>query len=205
MDNRDRYSTTVYWAKMSLPVIAGGLLVAMVLASSQNTSGIPIEDASKEEAEIVLERSMSRTTHSTVSKSGSKVKFVADKIVPDDQDENLMHGQDVKIDVKGINGVKTHIEGPVGRLNSETQIANFDEDAFVQTSGNVQIQGRELRADLISGQFESEKPVTVTLSGTVLTADAFVARPASKGSKNYIIDFKNNVVMVYTPNTATTE
>ncbi len=194
----DRYSRMVAWLKVSLPLLALGILSTLFLISRVVDPPATIPFADAEVQERLNNQQATNSYFSGISAGGDEIEIIADKVqgAQTETGTNLVENVDVKVD---------YVSGLQATLSADQALVNIAEDR-TRLTGNVKIvtsQGYVLLSDLMlvrmsSPEMESPGPVQGDTPVGTIDAGAMHFFVPEGHEKSQLV-FTNGVKLLYQP------
>lgn len=156
----DRYSRAVAWLKVSLPLIALGILSTLFLISRavDPPSSIPFAD-SEVQARLTNQQ-VTGPLYTGMSANGDEIEFIADTVVnsPDEVGTNI--SQNVFVTVDYASGLRATLEANTAETNISEDRSRLTGDVKVVTSHGYVLESDLLFVRMTTPDIVSPGPVT---------------------------------------------
>lgn len=194
----DRYSRMVAWLKVSLPLVALGILSTLFLISRvvDPPSTIPFADS-----EVQARLSSQQVTgpyYSSMSADGDQIDFVADTVVNSTEHAGTNIAENVDVVVNFASGVTATLKANRAETNMPEDRSRLSGDVKVVTSHGYELESalllvRMSTPDVLSpGAVEGHTPVGPIEAGAM---HYFVPDDADGAQ----LIFTNGVKLIYNP------
>lgn len=192
------HSKLVAWAKVTLPLLALGLLATLFLFSRKidPTDAIPYADVDVEER--AREPRLTMPTFAGVTSDGSALSIAATEARPDSAT-----GVGTALAIMGKletpDGARIDMMAAKGVLNTEAGLMTLDGGVSLTTTTGYAIKTQTLVAKLDQTSLISPDAVTATTPMGQLQAGEMSLTQDPKQAKAYLLVFKGHVKLLYTP------
>jgi lipopolysaccharide export system protein LptC len=194
----DRYSRTVAWLKVSLPLLALVILSTLFLISRvvEPTATIPFADA---EVQMRLARQQVTGPYfSGVSSDGDQIEIYAEVFSAAGGREGENSIQDVRLSVRFADGLQARLVADKAIVNIAEDISRLDGHVRFETSDGYALSGDHFDVRMSSPEISaSETIVGKTPAGSVTAGSMHIAKPRNNGSIRLV--FTNGVKVLYNP------
>lgn len=194
----DRYSRTVAWLKVALPLMALGLLSTLFLLSRAITPTTVIPFADPEVRDRLANQQITGPYFSGTTANGDQISFIAEKVTSPPETVGLSQADDVFVRLDLANGTNIIVK-------SDTATVNLPKDE-TELTGNVILttsQGYIVRSQLLIAQIANldvTSPETVfaqTPAGDLIAGGMQIKSPAPEAPAQMV--FTNGVKLLYQP------
>ena len=194
----DRYSRMVALLKVSLPLIALGILSTLFLVSRAVDPPSTIPFADSEVQERLTNQQVTGPLYTGMSANGDQIEFIAETVVnsPDDVGTNISQNVDVTVDY--ASGLRATLEANTAETNMSEDRSRLIGDVKIVTSHGYELESELLLVRMTTPDIFSPGPVTGhTPVGPVDagTMHYFV----TEGSEGAQLVFTKGVKLIYLP------
>jgi lipopolysaccharide export system protein LptC len=190
---RDAHTRRVRFLKVSLPLVALGILSSLFLFSRSITMDGALPFAEVDVADRLREPKMTDVTLATASENGSLISMTAAKVVPS------QNGPVTSSDVQGT--IKSRSGDVIGLTAAHIQYSNGAETAALTGGVLITSAGYDMTTEALDLALQS---ATLASRGAVravgplgqLDAGLMSANQTTEGA---VIVFKSGVTLLYTP------
>jgi lipopolysaccharide export system protein LptC len=192
------HSRLVVWAKVTLPLLALGLLATLFLFSRQidPTDAIPYAEVDVEER--AREPRLTQPTYAGVTSDGSALSLSADEARPDNT-----AGVGTATKIVGLletpDGARVDMVAANGELDTEAGLMTLDGGVSLTTTSGYSIQTQALIAKLDRTGLASPGAVTATGPMGRIDAEEMMLTQDPAKADAYLLVFKGHVKLLYTP------
>lgn len=194
----DRYSKTVNFLKIALPLLALALLSTLFLISRAVTPAATIPFADAEVQERLTTQQVTGPYFSGTSPRGDQIAFVAERLQTPDGTVGTNHAEDVLVNVDFADGTSLVVESDEAQVDIAFDIASLDGNVEVISSQGLRVLSDQLlitlsRLDITSpGQVRGESEL-----GTIDAGAMHVVAPDESSEPQWL--FTKGVKMLYRP------
>jgi lipopolysaccharide export system protein LptC len=192
------HSRFVVWAKVTLPLLALGLLATMFLFSRQIDPSDAIPYAEVDVEERAREPRLTMPTYAGMTSDGSALSLTAAEARPDDT-----AGIGTATTIVGIletpDGARVDLASANGVLDTAAGLMTLDGGVTVTTTSGYAVQSQTLVAKLDQTGLTSPGEVTATSPMGRINADEMILSQDPKQPDAYLLVFKGHVKLLYTP------
>ncbi len=190
------YSKAVVWVKVTLPLIALGLLSSLFLLA-----GTPDPDAALPYAEVDIdqiarEQRVTEPRFAGVLAEGQELILVADAVTADAGQTEQIRAQTIEGRMDLSAEAFLTVEAALGNFDMARQSATLSDGVMVQSSQGYQLDSAELVMALDRVELRAPGAVHITGPGLDLTADS-MEMVGPEGET--ILRFNGAVRMLYEP------
>lgn len=190
------YSKAVVWVKITLPLVAIGLLSSLFLLS-----GAPDPDAALPYAEVDIdqitrEQRVSEPRFAGILGDGQEIVLTADAVSADAGQTDRIQAQSVegRVDLNLTEFLT--LQADFGEIDMTAQMATFSEDVVLQSSMGYRFESETLVMALDVINMRSPTPIHVTGPGLDVTADTMEFAGPDGAT---ILRFNGSVRVLYEP------
>ncbi|MEE4189011.1 MAG: hypothetical protein V2I76_11270 [Roseobacter sp.] len=196
--NGDRYSRTVAWLKVSLPLIALAILSTLFLLSRAVDQPVAIPFADSEVQARLNNQQVTGPYFSSVSANGDKIDFVADTVTAARDSVGTNEADNVDVLVEFSTGVEATLRAHHARISIADDRSRLTGDVEITTSRGYVLNTALLLVRMSSVDLNSPGPI----SGMTPVG------PINAGTMHYFVDadtgegqlvFTNGVKLLYLP------
>lgn len=194
----DRYSRTVAWLKVALPLAALGLLSTLFLLSRviDPTESIPFADT--EVQDRLLNQQISGPYYSGTSADGDQIAFVAEKVTTPSGLTGTNRADDVFVKINRTDGTTVNITSHVATINVGEDIADLTGDVVITTSQGYVVTSQAIFTRLTILDLRSPDTVLATTpAGDLIAGSMHLTTPEPDAPAQLV--FTNGVKLVYLP------
>lgn len=194
----DRYSRMVAWLKVSLPLLALGILSTLFLISRvvDPPSTIPFADS-----EVQARLSNQQVTgpyYSSMSADGDQIDFIADRVINSPQEPGTNIAEEVDVVVHFASGLVATLKANLAETNMHEDRSRLTGDVRIVTSHGYELDSALLLVRMSTPDIVSPGPVQGKTPAGPIDAGAmhyFV----EENTDNAQLIFTNGVKLIYTP------
>jgi lipopolysaccharide export system protein LptC len=194
----DRYSRAVTWLKITLPLIAIGLLSTLFLLSRSvdPTASVPFADT--EVRDRLLNRQITGPYFSGTTADGDQIDFIAETVTTPSGLTGANHAEDVFVTIDMASGTKITVNADRGLFDLAGDQSELEGDVVITTSLGYVLRSQELLARISQLDLTSPGTVTGTGLGGDLTAGSMRLSMGEDDAPAQLI-FTNGVKLIYDP------
>ncbi|WP_300056862.1 hypothetical protein [uncultured Roseobacter sp.] len=194
----DRYSRTVAWLKVVLPLAALGILSTLFLLSRviDPTEAIPFADT--EVQDRLLNQQVTGPYYSGTSADGDQIAFVAEKVTSPNGLTGATQAEDVFVKIDMATGTTINVTSDSALVNVANDLANLTGNVVITTSQGYVMTSQALSARVTVLNLRSPGTVLATTPGGDLVAGAMELSTEESGGPAQLV-FTNGVKLVYQP------
>jgi len=195
----DRYSRTVAWLKVALPIAALAILSTLFLLSRDNNSETAIPFADKEIQERMRDQQVTGPFFSGTTADGDQISFSAVKLTTPGGLSGANEAEQVLLRAELSSGTRVLITSAKAQVDIAADRATLQGGVEVTTSTGYRLKTTLLTSLLTS--LEIEAPNAVTGEGPIgkLDAGSMTMSLPQKGGGAQLL-FTNGVKLIYNPN-----
>lgn len=196
MAGGNRYSTTIAWAKVALPLIALALLSTLFLLSRTPDPEDALPFAQVDVDQLVREQRLSRPRFAGTLDDGREVTLVADSAAAAVQDPNtiLLTAVESRLSLSG--GVALLLSADRGDLELARQMVALDGSVTAIVTTGYRMSTERLTVSLDSMRLTAPEAIVLTGPGLTLEAGAMTLTGADGAS---FLSFTAGVRLLYQP------
>lgn len=124
------HTRVVRIAKLTLPVLALGILSMLVILARQAPRGEPLQYVESDVAQLAETQQLGAPRHAAVSDDGTVIDLTAERLWTDPTRDDLTRGETLAGEFATIDGLTYDIDAVRGR-NDDTSAVSFLEDGVV--------------------------------------------------------------------------
>ena len=193
------YSRVVAAAKIVLPLVALGLISTLFLFSGKSQEGEPLPFPIPKVLDLAREQRLGAPTYSGVTSEGTRVTLAAEKLYPDPENPDIVHGEDMAARLISPDGVIYDITAQTGFVDQDKRETSFSVAVNIVTShGYDLVTDHAVMATDLS-RVKSPGPVTVIGPLGWLQAGRMVYRGDPESGSEAVVDFTDGVRLLYKP------
>ncbi|WP_192967199.1 hypothetical protein [Phycobacter azelaicus] len=194
----DRYSRTVAYLKVLLPLTALALLSTLFLISRGIDTEAVIPFAQKEIEERMRGQQVTAPFFSGTTSQGDQIMVTASTARPGSSSGSGATANDLQAEIRMATGGQMTLASESGSVYPDQDRALFKGNVILTSSDGLVVETEELESALSAVSAESPGPVRATGPLGVLTAGQMLVRAESEGAPVQLL-FKNRVKLVYDP------
>jgi lipopolysaccharide export system protein LptC len=196
MARGDLYSRLVTWVKVTLPLIALGLLSTLFLLSNPPDPDAALPYAEVDIEQITREQRVTEPRFAGVIEEGREIIIIAEAVSADTGQIDRIRAQaiDGRVDL-AMSEVMT-LQATQGDIDMAAQLASLSDGVAVQTSRGYRMESDMVVMALDEVRLQSPTPVHITGPGLDLTADTMEMEEVDGAP---ILRFTGSVRMLYQP------
>lgn len=194
----DTHSRTVFWLKITLPILALAILSTLFLFSRRiDTEGaLPYSEVDVEE--LAREERLTRPEYSTVAEDGSAISVSAAVARPA-AGEAESSAEALLMRYETPDGLRIDLAAKSGRIDEGAGAVTLRDGVRITLSNGYDLTTSGLDAALDRTRLVSEGAVTATGPMGQIDAGGMEIRHAEGGADDYVLIFKEGVRLVYQP------
>ena len=195
----DKYSRTIFWLKILMPVGALAILMTTFMYKTDNYQASRIWPSSDGVARVEVSGTVGRPRFSGLTGNGSSLTIIAESYVPEEADPSRALAEDVTATYSTSPRGEATLRAATAYLDRQNNVIFFDGNVRVNTSSREEILASHMEVALDStyllatGGVKAISPVGQTSSASLeITSD-----PEVRGS--YVLEFAGDVDIVLPP------
>lgn len=198
-DYDNTYSRVVVAAKIILPLIALGLMSLLFLLARPTQNGERSVFEGLSVLELAREQRLGSPTYSGVTPDGIKITLAAERLFPDSENTDVIHGEDMAARLITPEGLVYDVLAQTGFIDQSTRITTFDQSVQIVTSDGYHV--RTDRAVMNTDLSHIESPGDVRIDGPIgeLTAGSMIYTVTPDSGDDAHILFSDGVRLLYVP------
>ncbi|WP_299501617.1 hypothetical protein [uncultured Roseobacter sp.] len=194
----DRYSRTVAWLKVALPLAALGLLSTLFLLSRvvDPTQSIPFADT--EVRDRLLNQRVSGPYYSGTTADGDLIAFIAETVKTPNGLTGPSEARDVFVKVDMMDGTTIRVTSHAASMDVAEDISDLTGNVVITTSQGYIITSEAITARMT--ELDIRSPDTVfadTPAGEVVAGSMHLSSPEPDAPAHLV--FTNGVKLLYLP------
>lgn len=192
----DRYSQTVTFLKVALPLVALGMLSTVFLVSRAVTPTATVPFADAEVQERVKNQQISGPFFSGTSAAGDQIAFIAERLTSPGGEIGSNKAEEVIVQVDMASGEQIMLESNLAVLDIAQNRSELTGDVEIVTSHGYRLKSQMLELALSGVDVTSPGSISGVLPvGTVEAGGMRLFVP--ENSENAQLLFTNGVKMIY--------
>ncbi|MDE4062455.1 LPS export ABC transporter periplasmic protein LptC [Phaeobacter gallaeciensis] len=195
----DRYSRTVAYLKVLLPLAALALLSTLFLISRGVDTEAVIPFAQKEIEERMRGQQVTRPFFSGTTAQGDEIMVMASVAQPNSGSGGAT-ATNLQAEIRMAEGGRMTLVSDSGAVHPDQGLARFSGNVKLTSADGMTVETELLETALDGVRAESPGPVHATGALGVLTAGQMLVTAKTEGGPVQMV-FKNRVKLVYDPNT----
>lgn len=197
----DRYSRTVAYLKVLLPLTALALLSTLFLISRGIDTEAVIPFAQKDIEERMRGQQLTAPFFSGTTSGGDEIMVTASTARPGGSSGSGAMASDLEAEIRIAGGGQMTLASDSGTIHPGQDLALFTGNVVLTSADGLVVETEMLETSLSAVRAESPGPVRATGPLGVLTAGQMLVRAESEGAPVQLL-FKNRVKLVYDPSKA---
>jgi lipopolysaccharide export system protein LptC len=194
----DRYSRTVSFLKVALPLAALGLLSTLFLLGRtvETTQVVPF--AEPEIRDRLLNQQVTEPHYAGVSADGDEITFVAATVTTPGALDGAKNAENVEATFNMANGTQIDVTSDVGFFDLSRDYASLTGAVVIETSRGYIVRSEQLYGKMSQLDLHSPDRVEGTMPGGDLTAGSMALTVENPGDPAHLL-FRGGVKLVYDP------
>lgn len=194
----DRYTRTIGWLKVVLPLLALGLLSTLFLLSRVIDPETVIPFADKDVQDRLRDQQVTGPIYHAVTADGDEISFAAEKLTTPPGETGGNAAEDIRVMMDLASGSTIEVTAQRGHIRIAEDTTDLQGDVVITTSTGYRINSDRLVTQMTTLDVQSPGPVAAV--GPVGTLDAgAMSLNAGKAGKPAQLIFTNGVKLIYTP------
>ncbi|AML50923.1 LPS export ABC transporter periplasmic protein LptC [Falsihalocynthiibacter arcticus] len=191
------YSTFIFWAKITLPLLALALLSTVFLLARPIDPGNAIPFAKVNVEELAREKGISAPNYSGITRDGTTISISANSAKPQPNgDRSTITTEGFNAEFELPEGAIVTLESETGVINTDTQSARLEGNVRVVSSVGYVVRSEQVDASISDARFSSTVPISAVGPGGKITAGSM---ELVRRNENYLLVFKDGVKLIYDP------
>lgn len=195
----DRYSRTVAWLKVALPLAALALLSTLFLLSRDMDPGQAIPFADKEVQDRLRDQQITAPFFSGSTADGDQLSFSAVKITTPEGQIGTNQAENIVARIILADGPEVTILSDLAQFNIAEDLAMLEGNVRLKSSNGYKIQTHALHSEMSSLRITAPENVQADSPFGQINAGGMTLQLAENGSAAQMV-FTNGVKLVYTRN-----
>ena len=195
----DFHSTAVAWLKVSLPLLALGILSTLFLVARTVDPSDAIPFAEVDIEDRIREPRLTQPTWAGVTDDGAALTIAADEARPQQGDSAGASASALVLDLQTPDGGSTRLVAGRGVLDAANGMLTVDGGVLITTSTGYEMTTDAMTAALDRTSLISETAVTGMAPAGQLTAGGMEISQQKDSPGQYLLVFKNGVRLLYKP------
>jgi lipopolysaccharide export system protein LptC len=194
----DRHTQVVGWLKVTLPLLALGILATLFLLADRIDPEAALPYSEVDVEGLAREPRMTAPTYAGTTSDGAALTLSADEARPaTDGTEAGALGLRLQLDTP--DGAVTNLTAATAVMNSAAQEILLAGGVVVTTSSGYRVETAELAAKMDRSGLQSQTPVTATGPAGDLSAGGMTLGQDNLTPRAYVLVFNGGVRLVYRP------
>lgn len=194
----DRHTQVVGWLKVTLPLLALGILATLFLLADRIDPEAALPYSEVDVEGLAREPRMTAPTYAGTTSDGAALTLSADEARPaTDGTEAGALGLRLQLDTP--DGAVTNLTAATAVMNSAAQEILLAGGVVVTTSSGYRVETAELAAKMDRSGLQSQTPVTATGPAGDLSAGGMTLGQDNLTPGAYVLVFNGGVRLVYRP------
>lgn len=194
----DRHTQVVGWLKVTLPLLALGILATLFLLADRIDPEAALPYSEVDVEGLAREPRMTAPTYAGTTSDGAALTLSADEARPaTDGTEAGALGLRLQLDTP--DGAVTNLTATTAVMNSAAQEILLAGGVVVTTSSGYRVETAELAAKMDRSGLQSQTPVTATGPAGDLSAGGMTLGQDNLTPGAYVLVFNGGVRLVYQP------
>ena len=193
------YSYFVTFAKITLPMVAIGLLASLFLFAngSNETTSIPYSDVELDE--IIMGQRLAAPNYRGVLTDGSALSMNAVQAQPDAEIKGRINGEEIIARVSEKSGVRTVLTAPEGYFNENNHTATTLGGTLIRRSDGFQAITEGITVEIEENAVRSHGRIEVRGPRVFLEAGQAHLNQGASGPGSEVMVFSEGVKLIYGP------
>lgn len=196
--NADRYSRTIGFFKVVLPLSALGLLSTLFLLSRVIDPSQSIPYAEPEIRERLLNQQVTEPYYSGMSAGGDEITFEAATVTTPGELDGAKQAKDVQARFKMASGTEIDVTSNSGLFDLARDHSSLTGEVVVRTSQGYVVRSEHLDGKMSALDLRSPDRVTGEMPGSDLEAGSMRLTAPDRDAPAHLI-FNDGVKLVYDP------
>ncbi len=193
------YSYFVTFAKITLPMVAIGLLASLFLFAngSNETTSIPYSDLELDE--IIKGQRLAAPNHRSVLGDGSELTVNAARALPDTELKGRINVEEIIARVSEKSGVRTVLTAPEGYFNENNHTATTLGGTLIRRSDGFQAITEGITVEIEENAVRSHGRIEIRGPRIFLEAGQAHLNQGASGPGSEVMVFSEGVKLIYGP------
>ncbi|MCC6864181.1 MAG: LPS export ABC transporter periplasmic protein LptC [Rhodobacteraceae bacterium] len=195
----DGRSRTVGWLKVTLPLIALGLLSTLFLVSNRIDPDTAVRSSQVDVESRLREPRLTNPTYAGTTTDGSAITIQATEARSAQKTGAPSTTMDVTASITTLAGARTDLRSDKALFNDEKNVLHLTGNVQIADTKGYRLSTETLDANLSRTEYASPGPVKGTGPIGQITANsmALISNPNADGS--YLLVFNGRVKLIYQP------
>lgn len=194
---KNTYSKFIFWAKITLPLLALALLSTVFLLARPVDPGKAIPFAKVNVQELAREKGITAPNYSGITRDGAAISVSAKSAKPDSTgNREIITTESFNAEFELPDGAIVTITSETGVINTNSQSARLEGSVRVESSIGYIVKSEQVDASLEDTRFTSTVPISATGPAGKITAGSM---ELVQRNQNYLLVFKDGVKLIYDP------
>jgi lipopolysaccharide export system protein LptC len=194
-----RYTRAVTAAKFALPLIALGLLSALVLLARNAPEGEPLRFVDRDVEELARTQRLGTPRYAAVTDDGGELSITADVFVPDPERAHVTLGENLTATMRMPDGVVYDATADNGELDEPALRSTLTDNVVVVSSDGAVLRTEALRMRNDRSYMETLAPVRIDGPQWWVEADRMEVFTDPEDEMRTRMVFTGGVRLLYTP------
>lgn len=193
------YSRFVAFTKITLPIVALGILSTLFLFSRNIDPSQSIPYAKVDVENLAKEQRLGAPNYAGVTEDGSAISITAQSAQPDLDNPDRILASDITAKIEDANGGHLDITSGSGVINSKHQILILKGGVHIVTSSGFTIDTSSITSSLGITSVVTDGEITANGPLGLLKAGKMEVLPQNGPKASHLLVFKGGVKLIYDP------
>ena len=193
------YSRFVAFTKITLPIVALGILSTLFLFSRNIDPSQSIPHAKVDVENLAKEQRLGAPNYAGVTEDGSAISITAQSAQPDLDNPDRILASDITAKIEDANGGHLDITSGSGVINSKHQILILKGGVHIVTSSGFTIDTSGITSSLGITSVVTDGEITANGPLGLLKAGKMEVLPQNGPKASHLLVFKGGVKLIYDP------
>jgi len=193
------YSRFVAFTKITLPIVALGILSTLFLFSRNIDPSQSIPYAKVDVENLAKEQRLGAPNYAGVTEDGSAISITAQSAQPDLDNPDRILASDITAKIEDANGGHLDITSGSGVINSKHQILILKGGVHIVTSSGFTIDTSGITSSLGITSVVTDGEITANGPLGLLKAGKMEVLPQNGPKASHLLVFKGGVKLIYDP------
>lgn len=193
------YSRFVAFTKITLPIVALGILSTLFLFSRNIDPSQSIPYAKVDVENLAKEQRLGAPNYAGVTEDGSAISITAQSAQPDLDNPDRILANNITAKIEDANGGHLDITSGSGVINSKHQILILKGGVHIVTSSGFTIDTSSITSSLGITSVVTDGEITANGPLGLLKAGKMEALPQNGPKASHLLVFKGGVKLIYDP------
>jgi len=193
------YSRFVAFTKITLPIVALGILSTLFLFSRNIDPSQSIPYAKVDVENLAKEQRLGAPNYAGVTEDGSAISITAQSAQPDLDNPDRILANDITAKIEDANGGHLDITSGSGVINSKHQILILKGGVHIVTSSGFTIDTSGITSSLGITSVVTDGEITANGPLGLLKAGKMEVLPQNGPKASHLLVFKGGVKLIYDP------